>query len=128
MQTPHGYTLSPDERFLPADWWQIMFNPSFPYRLVHMMIATCPTVAFIAGAVAAFHLRRDLQKQAALLMFSMAMWMAVMLALIQLLGGDQRELNTLEYQPAKIRAMERDWDTRPGTPLTLLRCSRSPMR
>jgi hypothetical protein len=52
-------------------------------------------------------------------MFSMAMWMAVMLALIQLLGGDQRELNTLEYQPAKIRAMERDWDTRPGTPLTL---------
>jgi cytochrome d ubiquinol oxidase subunit I len=94
MQTPHGYPLSPDGRFLPTDWWQIVFNPSFPYRLIHMMIASYPSVAFIAGVVAAFHLRGDLQSQAARLMFSMAMWMAVVVAPIQLLAGDQHELNT----------------------------------
>ena len=87
MQTPQGYTLSPDGRFLPADWWQIIFNPSFPYRLVHMVIASYLSVAFLVGAVAAFHLRRDGQNQASRLMFSMAMWMAVVVAPIQILAG-----------------------------------------
>ena len=119
MQTPQGYTLTPDGRFLPADWWQIIFNPSFPYRLIHMVIASYLSVAFVVGAVGAWHLRRDVQNQAARLMFSMAMWMAVVVAPIQLLAGDQHGLNTLEYQPAKIAALEGDWETQPGTPLIL---------
>jgi cytochrome bd ubiquinol oxidase subunit I len=119
MQTPQGHTLSPDGRFVPADWWQIIFNPSFPYRLVHMVIASYLSVAFVVGAVGAFHLLRDPQRQAARLMFSMAMWMAVVVAPIQILAGDQHGLNTLQYQPAKIAALEGDWETRPGTPLIL---------
>jgi cytochrome d ubiquinol oxidase subunit I len=96
MQTPQGYTLTADGRFLPADWWQIVFNPSFPYRLVHMVIASYLSVAFAVGAVGAWHLRRDAQNQAARLMFSMAMWMAVVVAPIQILAGDQHGLNTLD--------------------------------
>jgi cytochrome bd ubiquinol oxidase subunit I len=119
MQTPQGYTLTADGRFLPADWWQIVFNPSFPYRLVHMVIASYLSVAFAVGAVGAWHLRRDAQNQAARLMFSMAMWMAVLVAPIQILAGDQHGLNTLEHQPAKVAALEGDWETRPGTPLIL---------
>jgi cytochrome d ubiquinol oxidase subunit I len=119
MQTPQGYTLTADGRFLPADWWQIVFNPSFPYRLVHMVIASYLSVAFAVGAVGAWHLRRDAQNQAARLMFSMAMWMAVVVAPIQVLAGDQHGLNTLEHQPAKVAALEGDWETRPGTPLIL---------
>jgi cytochrome bd ubiquinol oxidase subunit I len=119
MQTPQGYSLSPDGRFMPEDWWQIIFNPSFPYRLVHMVIASYLSVAFVVGAVGAFHLRRDAQNQAARLMFSMAMWMAVVVAPVQIFAGDQHGLNTLEYQPAKVAALEGDWETRPGTPLIL---------
>ncbi len=119
MQTPRGYAITPDGRFLPADWWQIMFTPSLPYRLVHMVLASYLSVAFLVGAVGAFHLRRDAQNQAVRLMFSMAMWMAVVVAPIQILAGDQHGLNTLRYQPAKIAAMEGDWETIPGTPLIL---------
>jgi cytochrome bd ubiquinol oxidase subunit I len=119
MQTPQGYTMTPDGRFMPADWWQIIFNPSFPYRLVHMVIASYLSVAFVVGAVGAYHLRHDAQNQAARLMFSMAMWMAVVVAPIQILAGDQHGLNTRQYQPAKVAALEGDWETEPGTPLIL---------
>ena len=119
MQTPQGYTRTADGRFLPEDWWQIVFNPSFPYRLVHMVIASYLSVAFVVGAVGAFHLLRDAQNQAARVMFSMAMWMAVVVAPIQILVGDQHGLNTREHQPAKVAALEGDWETRPGTPLIL---------
>ncbi len=120
MQTPAGFTISPHGRFLPADWWAVIFNPSFPYRLVHMVLASYLSVAFAVGAVGAYHLRRDRQGQAARLMFSMAMWMAVIVAPIQVLAGDQQGLNTLRYQPAKIAAMEGDFRTVPGTSLKLL--------
>ena len=103
MQTPQGYTMTPDGRFLPADWWQIIFNPSFPYRLVHMVLASYLCVAFFVGAVGAWHLRRDAQNQAARLMFSMAMWMAVVVAPIQILAGDQHGLNTLAIPAGQDR-------------------------
>lgn len=119
MQTPQGYSVTPDGRFEPTDWWQVIFNPSFPYRLVHMVIASYLSVAFVVGAVGAWHLRRDPQNQAARLMFSMAMWMAVVVAPLQLLVGDQHGLNTLEYQPAKVAALEGDWQSEPGQPLIL---------
>jgi cytochrome d ubiquinol oxidase subunit I len=119
MQTPQGFAVTPDGRFEPVDWWQVIFNPSFPYRLVHMVIASYLSVAFVVGAVGAWHMRRDLQNQAARLMFSMAMWMAVVVAPLQLLAGDQHGLNTLQYQPAKIAALEGDWEAQPGQPLIL---------
>lgn len=119
MQTPQGFSRTPDGRFIPSDWIAVIFNPSFPYRLVHMVIASYLTVAFVVGAVGAYHLLRDNQNPATRLMFSMAMWMAVIVAPIQLIVGDQHGLNTLEHQPAKIAALEGDFNSVPGQPLIL---------
>jgi cytochrome d ubiquinol oxidase subunit I len=84
-----------------------------------MVIASYLSVAFVVGAVGAYHLLRDRQNQAARVMFSMALWMAVIVAPIQLFVGDAHGLNTLEHQPAKIAALEGDFDPIPGTPLIL---------
>ncbi|WP_415575578.1 cytochrome ubiquinol oxidase subunit I, partial [Gluconobacter sp.] len=122
MQTPQGYII--DEatgRFLPGNWWQIIFNPSFPFRLVHMGLAAFLSVAFIVAGVAGWHLlkaRREGRQasEQVRLMFSMAMWMAAIVAPVQFLAGDTQGLNTLEYQPAKIAAMEGDWDSEGRAP------------
>ncbi len=119
MQTPAGYTIAPDGRFLPTDYWAVIFNPSFPYRFFHMVLACYLSVALLVGAVGAWHLLRDHQNQAARTMFSMAMWMAAIVAPLQLVMGDQQGLNTAEYQPAKVAAMEGDFDTVRGSPLFL---------
>jgi cytochrome d ubiquinol oxidase subunit I len=118
MQTPTGFELV-DGRYLPLDWWQIVFNPSFPYRLVHMVLAAYLTTAFVVGATGAFHLLRDRLDPGARRMFSMAMWMAALVAPIQLVAGDAHGLNTLQYQPAKIAALEGHFDTETGAPLIL---------
>jgi cytochrome bd ubiquinol oxidase subunit I len=119
MQTPQGYTMAPDGRFLPADWWAIIFNPSFSVRLPHMVLASYLSVAFFVGAVGARHLLRDRRNEAARTMFSMAMWMALLVAPAQVVVGDLHGLNTLEYQPAKVAALEGHWDTGRGVPLIL---------
>ncbi len=118
MQTPQGYAIV-DGRFEPADWLKIIFNPSFPYRLVHMSLAAYLSTAFAVGGVAAWHLLRGRRDPAVKRMFSMAMWMAAIVAPIQILAGDQHGLNTLEYQPVKVAAMEGDFDTKKGQPLIL---------
>jgi cytochrome d ubiquinol oxidase subunit I len=119
MQTPAGFVRDSAGRFLPADWFAVIFNPSFPYRFVHMVIASYLTVAFVVAAVGAYHLLRDAQNVATRTMFSMAMWMAVIVAPIQIYAGDAHGLNTLEHQPAKVAALEGDFETIPGTPLIL---------
>lgn len=121
MHTPQGHELV-NGQFLPADWWAIIFNPSFPYRLVHMSIAAFLATAFFVGASAAWHLLRSRDTPAIRKMLSMAMWMAVLVAPIQAVVGDLHGLNTLEYQPAKIAAIEGHWENKPGeaTPLTLI--------
>ncbi len=119
MQTPAGYTIAPDGRFLPANYWDVIFNPSFPYRFVHMVLACYLSVALLVGAVGAWHLLRDHQNQAARTMFSMAMWMAALVAPLQLVAGDAQGLNTAQYQPAKVAAMEGDFETTRGSPLVL---------
>jgi cytochrome bd ubiquinol oxidase subunit I len=116
MQTPVGFTIGPEGRFLPLNWWEIVFSPSFPYRLVHMVFASYASVAFAVGAVGAYHLLRDRQNQAARAMFSMAMWMAVIIVPLQGEAGDQQGLNTERYQPAKVAGMEGDFDTVKATP------------
>jgi len=122
MQTPQGYVIDPKSgRFLPADWFAVIFNPSFPYRLVHMGLAAFLCVAFTVGAVGAWHLLRDRKlgrptTEAVRVMFSMSMWMAAIVAPIQILAGDTQGLNTLHYQPAKIAALEGDWEGRTRAP------------
>jgi cytochrome d ubiquinol oxidase subunit I len=121
MQTPAGYTLAPDGRFLPADWWAVIFNPSFPVRLPHMVLASYLSVAFVVGAVGAWHLLATRgRNEGARVMFGMAMWMAAIVAPAQILMGDLHGLNTLKYQPAKIAAMEGDWNAEPYAPEILI--------
>lgn len=120
MQTPAGYGINDVGQFVPEDWWAIVFNPSFPYRLVHMVLAAYLTTAFVVGAVGALHLLRDRLDKEARRMFSMAMWMAVIVTPIQIFAGDLHGLNTLEHQPAKVMAMEGHYDSHPhGAPLIL---------
>src|SRR5665213_1316732 len=110
MQTPAGYAISPNGQFVPTDWLAIIFNPSFPYRLVHMVLASYLTTAFMVGAVGAGHLLARPGNPQAKIMLSMAMWMAVIVTPLQIIAGDTQGLNTLHYQPAKIAAMEGHYD------------------
>ena len=119
MQTPAGYGINAAGQFVPEDWWAVIFNPSFPYRLAHMVLAAYLTTAFVVGGVGAWHLLRDRSNEAARVMFSMAMWMAAVAAPLQIVAGDLHGLNTLEYQPAKVAAMEGHFETRAGAPLIL---------
>jgi cytochrome d ubiquinol oxidase subunit I len=120
MQTPAGYAVNADGQFVAADWFKVIFNPSFPYRLVHMVLAAYLTTALVVGAVGAFHLLRDSHLAGARVMFSMAMWMAALVAPLQIVAGDQHGLNTLEHQPVKIMAMEGHFTSHPhGAPLIL---------
>ncbi len=119
MQTPQGFAIAANGQFVPVDWWAIVFTPSFPYRLTHTVLAAYLTTAFFIGAVGALHLLRDNTQRAARKMFSMAMWMATIVAPLQIFAGDMHGLNTLEYQPAKIAAMEGHYDTEAGASLIL---------
>ena len=119
MHTPQGYAINDVGQFIPADWWAVVFNPSFPYRLVHMVLAAYLTTAFVVGGVGAWHLLKDSRDLGARIMFSMAMWMALIVAPLQIVAGDFHGLNTLKHQPAKIAAMEGHYDTRKGAPLIL---------
>lgn len=120
MQTPAGYTLNAAGQFVPEDWWAIVFNPSFPYRFAHMVLAAYLATAFVVGGVGAWHLLRNRAQRDARVMFSMAMWMATLVAPLQILVGDLHGLNTAEHQPMKVAAMEAHFETRRGQPLFLL--------
>ena len=119
MQTPAGHAFNEAGQFVPVDWLAIIFNPSFPYRLVHMLLAAYLSTAFIVGGTGALHLLRDATLPASRIMFSMAMWMAALVAPLQIVAGDLHGLNTLEHQPAKVAAMEGHFETRAGAPLIL---------
>ncbi|MFI8480682.1 cytochrome ubiquinol oxidase subunit I [Pseudomonas sp. NPDC078700] len=120
MQTPQGFEIV-DGRVIPVDWFAVVFNPSFPYRLMHMATAAFLATAFFVGASAAWHLLRGRDSPAIRTMLSMSMWMALIVAPIQAVIGDFHGLNTLEHQPAKIAAIEGHWENPPGeaTPLIL---------
>jgi len=120
MQTPAGHIVNAAGQFVPEDWWAVIFNPSFPYRFVHMVLAAYLTTAFIVGGVAAYHLLRDNTHRDARVMFSMAMWMATLVAPLQIVAGDLHGLNTVEHQPMKVAAMDAHFETRRGQPLILL--------
>src|SRR6187399_190966 len=114
MQTPTGFALNADGQFVPAaGWLAVIFNPSFPYRLVHTVIAAYLTTALAVGGAAAWQLLRDKSDPHARTMFSMAMWMAALVTPIQILAGDQQGLNTLAHQPQKVMAMEGHFESHP---------------
>jgi cytochrome bd ubiquinol oxidase subunit I len=121
MQTPTGFEMGSNGQFLPGpSWTAIIFNPSFPYRLVHTVLAAYLTTAFAVGAVGAWHLLKDRANSGARTMFSMAMWMAAIVAPLQIVAGDFHGINTLAHQPAKIMAMEGHYESHPnGAPLIL---------
>ncbi|OPB03651.1 cytochrome ubiquinol oxidase subunit I [Pseudomonas synxantha] len=120
MQTPQGFSIV-DGRVVPLDWFAIVFNPSFPFRLTHMAIAAFVATAFFVGSSAAWHLLRKNDTPAVRKMLSMALWMALIVAPIQAVVGDAHGLNTLEHQPAKIAAIEGHWENvgNGATPLVL---------
>jgi len=118
MQTPAGYEIR-DGRLFPTDWWAIVFNPSFPYRYFHMVIACYLTTAFVVSGVCAWHLLRARFREHARIGLSMGMGLISVLAPVQILVGDLTGLNTLEHQPTKLAAIEGHWETTKGAPLIL---------
>ena len=114
MQTPAGFGRTADGRFFPTNWVQALFNPSFPYRYAHTVVAAYLTTALVVGAVGAFHLLKDKTNPRARLMFSMAMWMAVVIGPLQIVLGDLHGVNSYHYQPTKVAAMEGQFDTERG--------------
>ncbi|TAH67588.1 MAG: cytochrome ubiquinol oxidase subunit I [Rhodopseudomonas palustris] len=120
MHTPAGFAVNDAGQFVATDWWALIFNPSFPYRLLHMVLAAYLTTALVVGAVGAYHLLRDQLRTGPRVMFSMAMWMIALVAPLQIIAGDAHGLNTLEHQPAKVMAMEGHFQSHSdGAPLIL---------
>ena len=118
MHTPAGFEMVDGQAHVTS-WWEVIFNPSFPYRLTHMLIASGLTVAFLLAGISAYRwLRqdRDADVRAALRTGVLA---AAVLIPVQILVGDLHGLNTLQHQPAKIAAMEGIWETQRGAPAIL---------
>ena len=118
MQTPAGYEMV-DGRFFPNDWLQIIFSPSFPYRLAHTVVAFYITTGFVVVGVAAYYLLRGRFMDEARTMLPMTLWLLTVLVPLQIFLGDAHGLNTLEYQPAKLAAIEALWDTKSRVALNL---------
>lgn len=119
MQTPAGYEII-NNQVVPTDWFAVVFNPSFIYRLVHMAIAVFMTTALFIGAVGAWHLLKGDQRPENKTMFSMAMWLLLAAIPLQFLAGDLHGLNTLKHQPMKVAAMEGHWENVGDEPTPLI--------
>ncbi|AGG88830.1 cytochrome bd-type quinol oxidase, subunit 1 [Rhodanobacter denitrificans] len=119
MQTPQGFEVV-NNVVVPVNWFEVIFNPSFPYRLAHMTVAAFLATALFVGASGAWHLLRGNDNPCVRKMFSMAMWMVLIVSPIQIFIGDLHGLNTLKYQPAKIAAMEGHWRNEPGAGAPLI--------
>ncbi|MEL6233060.1 MAG: cytochrome ubiquinol oxidase subunit I [Pseudomonadota bacterium] len=118
MHTPAGYELR-DGIVHATDWWAIIFNPSMPYRLTHMLLASGLTVAFLIAGVSAFRRLIGDRSPGVRLTLKTGIWLAAALIPLQIFMGDLHGLNTLEHQPQKVAAMEGNWETRAGVPLVL---------
>ncbi len=118
MQTPSGFEMR-DGIAYPTDWFAVIFNPSFPYRLAHMLLASGLTASFMIIGVSCYRLLKGDDKQAPKLTLKVAVIVAAILSPLQAFVGDLHGLNTLEHQPQKIAAMEGVWQTEKGAPLLL---------
>ena len=118
MQTPTGFEMR-DGVAYALDWWDIIFNPSFPYRLTHVLLASALTASFLIAGISAFRIIRGDNKKAPKLALKTAVFVAAFLIPLQIFVGDLHGLNTLEHQPQKVAAMEGIWETQKGVPLLL---------
>ncbi|HEV2604509.1 MAG TPA: cytochrome ubiquinol oxidase subunit I [Microvirga sp.] len=123
MQTPAGFRIE-NGVAVAEDWWQIVFNPSFPYRYAHMVMGCYLTTAFAVGGMSAWMILRQRQEPAekvrgARRSLSMAMWFAAIVVPMQIVMGDLHGLGVLKYQPTKLAAMEGNWDRMSNMPLRL---------
>jgi len=119
MQTPIGYEVI-DGRFFPKDWFQIVFSPSFPYRLAHTVSAFYVTTAFVVLGVGAYTVRRGQWVAEGRMMLRLALWFLAIFVPLQIVLGDLHGLNTLEHQPAKLAAIEGLWDGGRGVPASII--------
>jgi cytochrome d ubiquinol oxidase subunit I len=118
MQTPAGYRLENGEFFVDS-WWAVIFNPSFPLRFWHMLIASLLTSAFLVAGVSAWRALKQVDSPASWKVLKTGVVLAAVLAPLQIVVGDLHGLNTHAHQPAKIAAMEAVWETERGVPLVL---------
>ena len=119
MHTPTGYAIDETGRVVVTSWMEVIFNPSFPYRLTHMVTATYLTTSFVVIAVGAWYVLRNRDTDFGKDMLRWGLIAAAVLAPTQVFIGDQHGLNTLEHQPMKVAAMEGLWQTESGVPLLL---------
>jgi cytochrome d ubiquinol oxidase subunit I len=118
MQTPVGHVMA-DGVWIAGDWWAVIFNPSFPYRFTHMLLASGLTASFVIAGLSAWRLLRESGDASAAKTLRAGVLVAAILAPLQIFIGDLHGLNTLEHQPAKIAAIEGIWKTEKGAPLLL---------
>jgi cytochrome d ubiquinol oxidase subunit I len=118
MQTPVGHVIRDGEFFVDS-WLQILFNPSFPYRFTHMLLASILTVSFLMAGLAAWQLLKGKSNPATPKALRVGLTLAALVIPLQIFVGDLHGLNTLEHQPQKIAAMEGIWKTGRGVPLLL---------
>jgi cytochrome bd ubiquinol oxidase subunit I len=119
MQTPAGFEMR-DGVAHPTDWWAVIFNPSFPYRLTHMLLASGLTAAFLVAGLSAMRWLQGDRAESMWKALRTGVALGAILIPLQIFAGDQHGLNTLEHQPAKIAAMEANWTTQPRAPLVFL--------
>jgi cytochrome bd ubiquinol oxidase subunit I len=118
MHTPAGYAIV-GGTFHVTDWWAVILNPSFPYRLAHMATAAFLSAAMGVAGVSAWYLLQARHQAFAQKGFSLAMWMVAVAAPAQVVIGDLHGLNTIHHQPMKVAAMEGHWETSRGIPMLL---------
>jgi cytochrome d ubiquinol oxidase subunit I len=118
MHTPQGFEIR-DGIVHATDWLAIIFNPSLPYRLTHMLLASGLTVAFLIAGLSAFRRLLGDRSEEVLTTLRVGIVLAAVLIPVQIVAGDKHGLNTLEHQPAKVAAMEANWETGPNVPLVL---------
>ncbi|MDN4501665.1 cytochrome ubiquinol oxidase subunit I [Alteromonadaceae bacterium BrNp21-10] len=118
MQTPAGFEMINGVAHV-TDWWLVIFNPSMPYRLTHMLLASGLTASFLIAGISAYRLLKGDEKRAPKVALRISIYAAALLIPVQIMVGDMHGLNTLEYQPQKVAAMEGAWETEQGVPLLL---------
>jgi cytochrome d ubiquinol oxidase subunit I len=118
MQTPQGFELI-DGEFHVTSWFDVIFNPSFPYRFTHMLLASTLTVAFLLAGLSAWQQLRGAANPSTPKVLRVGLTLAALVIPLQMFVGDQHGLNTLKHQPQKIAAIEAIWHTERGAPLLL---------
>ena len=118
MQTPAGYEIR-DGEFFVLSWLQVIFNPSFPYRLVHVLLASGLTAAFVLAGVSAWQLIKGKGNPSTPKVLRLGLTVGAVLIPLQIIAGDMHGHNTLKHQPQKLAAIEGIWETQRGAPLLL---------